>query len=136
MADGDEFGRTADGRAVQRFAISGGGLSASLMNWGAVVIDLRLDGHDAPLVLGFEDFDDYLAHPSFFGAIVGRYANRIGGGRFNIAGQRGQADLNFLGKHMLHGGSDGFFRRIWDVALHGEDFVTLKTTAFASSIAH
>jgi aldose 1-epimerase len=56
---------------------------------------------------------------------VGRYANRIGGGRFAIAGTQYQTDLNFLGKHTLHGGSKSFGKRLWDVSLHGDDFVTL-----------
>ena len=76
-------------------------------------------------MLGFEHFDDYPAHSPYMGAIAGRYANRIGGGRFTIAGQRYQSDRNFLGKHTLHGGAKGFGKRMWDVALHGDDFVTL-----------
>jgi aldose 1-epimerase len=123
--DGEHFGTTADGEAVQRFAIAGGGLSAKIMNWGAVLQDLRLAGHDAPLVLGFEHFADYPAHSPYMGAIAGRYANRIAGGRFSIDGQHYQGDTNFLGKHLLHGGSGGFGKRAWDVALHGADFVTL-----------
>ena len=47
------------------------------------------------------------------------------GGRFTIAGKHYQADTNFLGKHTLHGGVKGFGKRVWDVALHGDDFVTL-----------
>ena len=63
--------------------------------------------------------------PPYMGAIAGRCANRIGGGRFSIAGQRYQSDRNFLGKHTLHGGAKGFGKRVWDVALHGDDFLTL-----------
>jgi aldose 1-epimerase len=123
--DGEHFGTTADGEAVQRFTIAGGGLSAKIMNWGAVLQDIRLAGHAAPLVLGFEQFADYPAHSPYMGAIAGRYANRIAGGRFTIAGQHYQGDTNFLGKHTLHGGAKGFGKRAWDVALHGDDFVTL-----------
>ena len=123
--DGEHFGTTVDGETVQRFTLAGGGLSAKIMNWGAVVQDLRLVDHAAPLVLGFEHFDDYPAHSPYMGAIAGRCANRIGGGRFSIAGQRYQSDRNFLGKHTLHGGAKGFGKRVWDVALHGDDFLTL-----------
>jgi len=132
--DGEHFGTTADGEAVQRFTLSGGGLSAKIMNWGAVLQDMRLADHDAPLVLGFEDFDDYPAHSPYFGAIAGRYANRIGGGRFAINGERYQVDKNFLGKHLLHGGSKGFGKRVWDVALHGADFVTLTLHSAAGDM--
>lgn len=123
--DGQLFGTTAEGETVHRFTISGGGLTASVMNWGAVVQDLRLAGHDAPLVLGFDRFEDYPVHSPFMGAIAGRYANRIRGGRFRLEGERYQVDTNFLGKHMLHGGALGFGKRVWTVALHGSDFVTL-----------
>jgi len=124
MADGEKFGKTDDGLAVHRFTISGGGLTAHVMSWGAVLQDLRLAGHDAPLVLGFDRFADYPAHSPYMGAIAGRYANRIAGGRFTLAGARYQLDRNFLGKHTLHGGSNSFGKQVWEVLLHGQDFVT------------
>ena len=124
MADGEIFGKTGEGVSVHRFSITGGGLTAHIMNWGAVLQDLRLAGHDAPLVLGFDRFEDYPAHSPYMGAIAGRYANRIAGGRFAIAGTTYQADRNFLGKHTLHGGSKSFGKQVWDVLLHGDDFVT------------
>lgn len=119
------FGRLPDGREVHRHRISGGGLTAHVLDWGAVVQDLRLEGHAAPLVLGFEDFAFYPAHSPYFGAVVGRYANRIAHGRFSIGGNDYQADRNFLGAHTLHGGSDGFGRKLWTIREAGEDFVTL-----------
>ena len=125
MMDGQLFGTTAEGEAVHRYSIGGGGLTASVMTWGAAVQDLRLAGHDAPLVLGFDRFEDYPAHSPYMGAIAGRYANRIRGGRFRLEGERHQVDTNFLGKHMLHGGVRGFGKRCWTVALAGPDFITL-----------
>ncbi len=122
--DGEVFGHTPEGEAVQRFRISGGGLTAHVMSWGAAVQDLRLDGHDAPLVLGYEGFDDYFHHSPHFGATAGRYANRIANGAFVIDGRHCLTDRNFLGKHTLHGGVRGFGKRVWNVALHGPDFVT------------
>lgn len=123
---GELFGTTPGGEEVQRFAIRGGGLTAKIMGWGAAVQDLRLEGHDAPLVLGFEHFADYPAFSPYFGAIAGRCANRIGGGRFVIDGKPWQVDTNFLGKHALHGGSKGFGKRVWTVSDQGPDFVTLE----------
>jgi aldose 1-epimerase len=125
MKDGEVFGTTQAGEAVRRFTIRGGGLTANIIGLGAIVQDLRLNGHDAPLVLGYDRFEPYETDRAFFGAVVGRFANRIGGGRFTIAGQRYQTERNFLGKHTLHGGSEGFFHRPWTVSLHGRDFVTL-----------
>jgi len=122
---GTLFGTTADGTPVHRHQITGGGLTATIMEWGAVIQDLRLDGHDAPLVLGFDNFDDYPAASPYFGAIAGRYANRIGHGRFTIDGRRYQADTNFLGTHTLHGGASGIGSRVWTLAEAGQDYVTL-----------
>lgn len=123
----EEFGRTAQGETVLRVPIGGNGLTAWIMNWGAAVQDLRLEGHDAPLVLGFDDFESYPAHSPYFGATAGRYANRIRGGKFVIDGQRFEADPNFLGKHTLHGGANGIGKRVWQVADTGPDFVRLST---------
>lgn len=125
MKDGEVFGTTSAGEEVRRFAIRGGGLSANVIGWGAVIQDLRLAGHDAPLVLGYDRFEPYEADAAYFGAVVGRFANRIRDGRFTLGGNRCQTERNFLGKHTLHGGSGGFSRRPWTVSLHGRDFVTL-----------
>ncbi|MBA3448256.1 MAG: galactose mutarotase [Pseudaminobacter sp.] len=125
MADGEIFGATAEGEPVRRISIAGGGLSAKILNWGAVVQDLRLVGHDAPLVLGFDRFGDYPTLSPYFGAIVGRHANRIRDGRFTLAGHRHQIDPAFPEQHGLHGGSDGFFKKVWRVVDQGADFATL-----------
>lgn len=125
MADGERFGTTRDGIPVSRFGICAGGMTAGIIDWGATVQDLRLADHDAPLVLGFDTFDHYPEHSAYMGAIVGRYANRIANGRFQVDGTSCQTDRNFLGKHTLHGGSESYGMRSWEVLLHGEDFVTL-----------
>lgn len=124
------FGTLPDGDAIRRIAISGGGLSAKILNWGAIVQDLRLEGHEPPLVLGFGEFASYPAHSPFFGAIVGRYANRIAKGRFSIDGETFQADTNFRGKHTLHGGTDGIGKRAWRVLSQADDAVTLALTDY------
>ncbi|MEK1860733.1 MAG: galactose-1-epimerase, partial [Rhizobium leguminosarum] len=77
----DVFGQTKAGETVYRVVIKGGGLTAKIISWGAVIQDLRLEGHDAPLQLGFDDFDSYPLYSSYFGATPGRCANRVGGGR-------------------------------------------------------
>lgn len=125
IGGGEPFGNMPDGTPVHRFAIRGGGLRARILTFGAVVQDLRLDGHDAPLVLGFETLGHYLDHSPWFGAIVGRYANRIAGGRFILDGERFDTDANDNG-NTLHGGRDGLDRRVWRLAGRGEDFVTLS----------
>ncbi len=126
MATLESFGETAEGALVQRVRITGSGLTAWVLTWGAVVQDLRLDGVAHSLVLGFPCFPPYLDSTAFFGAIVGRLANRIAGGRARIAGQLRQLDRNDGGRHTLHGGSDGSGRRLWQLEESGEDSVTLR----------
>lgn len=123
--DGEPFGETPAGEPVHRLSIEGGGLRARILTFGAVVQDLRLAGHLPPLVLGFERLTDYLDHSCYFGAIVGRCANRIAGARFILDGERFSTDAND-GGNTLHGGSEGLDRRVWRVAEAGPDFVTLS----------
>jgi aldose 1-epimerase len=125
---GDLFGRTEDGEEVRRVTIGGGGLTAHIITWGATLQDLRLDGHAPSLVLGFDTFDPYPAHSPFFGATVGRFANRIAQGQFRLDGRTYQLDRNQQGVHHLHGGSKGIGKRVWGIADRGADFVRFEIT--------
>lgn len=120
----EPFGAFDQGE-VGRVAISGGGLTAHVINRGAALQDLRLEGHDAPLVLGYRTIEDYIGYSPHFGAIPGRYANRIANGRFTLDAERYHVDQNENGRNMLHGGSKGFSKRLWTFAESGPDFVTL-----------
>ncbi|EPX81758.1 aldose epimerase family protein [Litoreibacter arenae] len=120
------FGEMPDGSPVQRHRIEGGGLVAHVLSYGAVVQDLRLEGHDGPLVLGFEEFAPYLTDSPYFGAVVGRCANRIGGGRFELDGVAHQLDLNLNGRHHSHGGSKGVGKRNWIVESVAANSLTLR----------
>lgn len=122
--DIEAFGTSREGEAVERIEIRGGGLSARILTYGAIVQDLRLAGHDAPLVLGFTSIDDYIEHSPYFGAVVGRYANRIADGKFVLDGERFETDRNDRG-NTLHGGTRGLDRHVWRVTARGEDSVTL-----------
>ena len=127
MGRGNEiFGRLENGEPVERIRLVGGGLTAHVLTWGAVIQDLRLEGHPAPLVLGFEDLAGYLDHSPYFGATPGRCANRIKGGRFSIDGVDFRLECNEGGVTHLHGGSDGIARQNWRIAAQGPDFVTLS----------
>ena len=119
------FGEMPDGDMVERHIVKGGGLTATLLSYGAVLQDLRLEGHSAPLVLGFEEFAPYLTDSPFFGAVAGRCANRVGGGRFEIDGETFQTDQNYIGKHMLHGGAKGAGKVNWTFASVEENSVML-----------
>ncbi|MEQ8346354.1 MAG: aldose epimerase family protein [Sneathiellaceae bacterium] len=125
MAQVEPFGTMPDGTAVERIALRGGGLTAAVLTYGATVQDLRLDGIGHPLVLGASSLAPYLGGLRYFGAIVGRYANRIAGGRFAIDGRSFQADRNFLGRHCLHGGSLGTAEQVWRVTGLRDDSVDL-----------
>lgn len=121
-----EFGEMPDGTEVHRVQLSGYGLTANILTYGAVIQDLRLEGHEPSLVLGFEDFESYLLHSPYFGATAGRYINRIRDGHLEIDGKTYQLDQNFLGKHCLHGGSHGIGKRVWKIEELNSDSVTLS----------
>ena len=84
-------------------------------NYGASLQDLRLEGYDMPLVLGFPDAQDYASHHSHMGATAGRYANRIANGQFMIDGHSFALDRNEQGRHTLHGGSKGCGVQLWQL---------------------
>ncbi|PLW75655.1 aldose epimerase family protein [Cohaesibacter celericrescens] len=110
----EQFGIMPDGTAVERVTITGGGLSAKILSYGAILQDLRLEGHAKPLVLGFDALEDYFTYKAHVGATAGRVANRIRDGRFELGGKIYQLDINFAGKHSLHGGTKGIGLRVWN----------------------
>ena len=119
------FGTLPDGRSVEVCEIVGGGLTAQILTYGATVQDLRLDGFGHPLVLGSETLSGYLDGMTFFGALVGRFANRIAGGRFVLDGTTHQVPRNWLDRHALHGGPSGTGQSLWEVRRLLPDEVTL-----------
>jgi aldose 1-epimerase len=118
------FGHLADGTEIRAIDIAHGGLRATILTYGAVVQDLRLDGVPHPLVLGFDSIEGYLRNPSYFGAVAGRFANRIGKGRFTLDGATWQLSTNDGDNH-LHGGADGFGTRAWKLVGSTPSSVTL-----------
>jgi len=94
---------------------SAAGARARVVGYGAVVRDLEVPvaGGMQRVVLGFETLEDHLAHSPHFGAIAGRFANRIAHGRFVLDGVAHQLPLNQAGRHSLHGGGEGFGKRPW-----------------------
>lgn len=114
----EPFGILSDGRAVERFRLVGeGGFEVAVITYGAAVQALYVPDRDrrlADIVLGHDDLAPYEAHRRYFGAAIGRYANRIAGGRFTLDGVSRQVPAN-NGANALHGGPDGFDRRLWSV---------------------
>jgi len=119
------FGQMPDGTEVLRLTLRGGGLVARVLTLGAIVQDLRLEGVPHPLVLGAETPAAYLGPMAYFGAMVGRFANRIAAGRFVLDGVAHQVPCNFRGRHALHGGTIGSGARLWRIDEQRADSVTL-----------
>lgn len=120
------FGVSPEVQTVHRFELTGGGLSACILTWGGVLQDLRLEGLPYSLVLNFPDLAGYLNSQAYIGGNVGRFANRIAQGRAQIAGHTYQLDRNFLGKHLLHGGSLGADRQVWTVVAYTTNTLSLQ----------
>ena len=114
-----EFGRLADGTLVCEYTLdNGAGMTLSAINLGGIVTAVRVPdrrGRVDNVVLGFADLVDYVQRNPNFGTLVGRYANRIAGGRFELDGQVHQLALND-GPNALHGGPGGFGTRWWAIA--------------------
>jgi len=116
-----EFGRLPDGRPVHRVTLgSAPGLVLEVLDLGATVHALEVacgDGRRRGVVLGQASVDDYLASGDYLGGSIGRYANRIARGRFVLDGAEVRVGTHDRGNH-LHGGPDGFDRRLWELVDH------------------
>jgi aldose 1-epimerase len=110
------FGTTRDGQAVEVFTLTNAhDVEVRAITYGGIVVSLRTpdrDGRLDDIVLGFDTLDGYERDSPYFGAIVGRYGNRIAHGRFRIDGTTYQLSTND-GKHHLHGGLRGFDKVVW-----------------------
>jgi aldose 1-epimerase len=120
----------ADGKKVQEIRLrSAAGAEASIISFGASLRDFVVplaDGKKRRVVLGYETVEGYQAGKGSVGATCGRVGNRIAGGQFTLAGKNYQLNKNENGKTHLHGGNKGFAQRVWDVADHSENSVTLR----------
>ncbi len=117
-----------DGAPVHEIAIgSKAGASAKILTFGAVLRDLVVpaSGGAQPVTLGLNSIEDYVAHSPHFGAVPGRYANRIAGGRFVLDGVAYTLAKKPGDKHTLHGGPKGFGKRVWTLGGHDDSSVTL-----------
>jgi aldose 1-epimerase len=107
------------GRSARLFELEAGDIRATVTDFGAALVTLHHpDGTN--VVLGFDDVTGYQADSQFVGVIVGRYANRIAGGRFILDGQTWTLPCND-GPNHLHGGPDGFGRRLWKAEVDAEN---------------
>ncbi|MCC2652244.1 MAG: galactose mutarotase [Microvirga sp.] len=123
----ERFG-SLNGQDVLQVSLTGpDGMEMKVLTWGAVVRDLVVPSAAGQqrVVLGLNSVEDYVAHSPYFGAIVGRHANRIGGACFTLDGETYRLDAN-EGRNQLHGGTMGFGTRLWSPVDHSDTSVTLS----------
>jgi aldose 1-epimerase len=112
----ESFGKTTGGEQIDLYSLTNKkGMEVSITNFGATVVTLKVPdraGKAADIVLGYDTLDGYEKGTSYFGATVGRYGNRIAGGKFSIDGKTYTLPKN-NGENTLHGGIVGFNKRVW-----------------------
>jgi aldose 1-epimerase len=110
------FGKTPDGREVDLYTLRNkNGLEVGIISFGGVIRTLKApdrNGKFEDVVLGFDTLDSYVAKNPYFGALVGRYANRIGGAKFSLDGKEYNVPKND-GPNCLHGGIHNFSKQVW-----------------------
>ncbi|MBN2593883.1 MAG: galactose mutarotase [Sedimentisphaerales bacterium] len=115
-ANKESFGTMPDGKQVDLYTLTNtSGIRARITNFGAILVSLEVpdrNGNLADITLGFDKLDGYLGEHPYFGAIVGRYANRIGKAEFKLDGKVYKLAANNNENH-LHGGIKGFDKQVW-----------------------
>lgn len=114
------YATTAAGEEIHRIRLCGDLLEVDVLTWGATLQGIRMRGADGPadVVLGYPTLTAYESDRHYLGAVVGRYANRIADGVFELDGQRHELPRNDRG-HTLHGGPEGFHRQVWSARAAG-----------------
>ena len=110
------FGKTAEGTPVDLYNLTDGTIEVRIMTYGGIVTSIKTpdrDGKSGDIVLGFDSVDKYIAGSPYFGAIIGRYGNRIAHGKFELDGKTYSIPKND-GDNSLHGGLRGFDKVVWD----------------------
>lgn len=135
-----EFGKTSDGRPIQLAELGSGSVKVEILNYGGiirsmVVPSLRMEEFAVDIVLGYDTVAEYEKHNDFMGAVVGRFANRIGGAAFPLNGETVHITANENG-NCLHSGAHGFQNTLFDMYETpdvSDDSVTLTATSSAGT---
>ena len=110
------YGAAGGGRYADLYTLTNNhGISVTLTNYGGIITAVQTpdrDGQMGDIVLGYDTLDEYVARNPFFGCLVGRFGNRIAGGKFSLKGKDYELALN-NGKNHLHGGNVGFDKVLW-----------------------
>lgn len=122
------FGKTPKGESVELITIKNDNIKCEIITFGAAIRALYVPNKDkqpTDIVLGYDNIEDYTGRNAFFGAVVGRHANRIANGRFTMNGREYTLNVNREPNH-LHGGFVGFSHRVWNVEQLEDSSVTLS----------
>jgi aldose 1-epimerase len=127
-----DFGQTPEGVKVDLFTLTNGkGVEMRAITYGGIILSLKVPDREGVLgdiVLGYEELEGYLTETPYFGAIIGRYGNRIAAGRFSVDGESFHLAAN-NGPNHLHGGDRGFDKVVWDAeSFRGEGEVGVVFT--------
>ena len=118
------FGKNNAGNEVTLYTVDNGEARISVMDFGANLVSFEVknrNGEYVDIVLGYDDAQGYdNDRGTYFGATVGRFANRIGGGKFVLGGKEYQLPINNNGKHCLHGGPEGFSFKMYDIVAEND----------------
>lgn len=126
----DTFGNAGCGTSADLYTLSNAhGLTARISNYGGIITELHVpdrNGKTADVVLGYDSIEDYIGGDTYFGALIGRFANRIDRGKFTLDGQDYSLAVN-NGKNHLHGGTKGFDRKVWRaIAFDADDHTGVR----------
>jgi aldose 1-epimerase len=120
------FGTLPDGRQVNQYTLTNGrGMVVKVLDFGGIITEIHVpdrNGTLADVALGFDTLAPYLEDSPYFGALIGRYGNRIGKGRFVLDGKQFQLTVN-NGNNHLHGGTPGYDKVLWTADVVGRDLV-------------
>ncbi|NTT86120.1 aldose epimerase family protein [Tabrizicola fusiformis] len=119
------FGKTADGRQVDKITLAAGDLTVSLLTWGGVLQSVRLAGVAHDLTLGSDQLADYEGDLRYHGAIIAPVVNRLTNAQALLDGHILHFETNFNGRHNLHSGSTGAHAQLWEIVEAGADHAAL-----------
>ena len=125
----NSFGKTKEGTEVFLYTLKNhNNVSVSITNYGGIVTSVKVpdkNGNLSDIVLGYDNVDGYIKNSPYFGALIGRYGNRIAKGKFSLDGVKYKLATNNGANH-LHGGEKGFDKVVWTaIELRGKDTIGL-----------
>lgn len=121
------FGILPDGRTVTVWTLrADSGCQVEILDYGVTIRSLLVpdrNGKAVDVVLGYDTLEEYISNPGYFGAVIGRFANRIAGASYEWNDTTYSLSVNNLGKHHVHGGHRGFDKQVWDTQIDGDTLI-------------